>query len=113
MKVLVRAVRPAHVKADAIVVGFFSNDTNAAGLSAVDTLVGGVLGEMRRSSEIRGRENEVHVVPVTKKGGAKRVIVVGLGERANLHSASFAKLVGMGVRTVAQRRLAHVAVLPP
>ncbi|HLW37093.1 MAG TPA: leucyl aminopeptidase, partial [Candidatus Eremiobacteraceae bacterium] len=113
MRVQVRAERPAQTKTDAIAVGIFADGQPSSGFNAIDGSLGGVLAEMRRSGEIRGREGEVHVLPAGKRAGAKRVIVVGLGERAAFHPSSFAKLAGIAVRAAAARKLGRVAVVLP
>ncbi|MDQ6766202.1 MAG: leucyl aminopeptidase [Candidatus Eremiobacteraeota bacterium] len=113
MKVVVRAERPASVKADAIAVAVFSDGNPTASFSAMNALSGGVIAEMRQRGEIRGREREVTVVPVGKRGRTKRVIVVGLGERATLHPSSFARFAGLAVRAAAYRKLANLAIILP
>jgi leucyl aminopeptidase len=113
MKVLVRAERPARVKADALAVALFSDGTLSASFAGVNSSLGGVLAEMHKRGEITGREGEVHVLPAGKRTGAKRVIVVGLGARATFHPSTFARYVGLAVRAAAGRKLAHVAVLLP
>jgi len=113
MKVQVRAERPAQIKADAIALGVFSDGKPSSGFTALDNSLSGVLTDMRRSGELRGREGETHVMPAGKRSGVKRVIVIGLGDRTNIHPSSFAKLAGLAVRIAAQRKLAHVAVVLP
>lgn len=113
MKVVVRAERPTRVKADAVAVALFSDGNPLASFSAVNSALGGVLADMRQRGEIRGRDREVAVVPGGKRLGAKRVIVIGLGERATFHPSSFARFAGLAVRSAAHRKLASVAVMVP
>src|ERR1700730_1864335 len=95
MKVQVRAERPAQIKADAIALGVFPDGKPSSGFAAIDSSLSGILTDMRRSGELRGREGEVHVIRAGKRSGAKRIIVIGVGDRANIHSSSFAKLAGL------------------
>lgn len=113
MKVLVRAERPTRVKADALAVALFSDGAPPASFTGVNSSLSGVLAEMHKRGEIIGREGEVHVLPAGKRIGAKRVIVVGLGERAMFHPSTFARYSGLAVRAAAGRKLAHLAVLLP
>src|SRR4029077_20249663 len=113
MKVVVRAERPVRVKSDALAVGLFSDGSPPASFSAVDAALGGVLADMRQRGEIRGRDREVTVVRAGKKLSVKRVIVVGLGERATFHPSSFAGFAGVAVRAAAGRKLGSVAVVLP
>jgi leucyl aminopeptidase len=113
MKVVVRAERPAQVKADAVAVALFSDGNPLAGFTAANAALGGLLAEMRQRGEIRGREREVVVVPSGKRQGPKRIIVVGLGERATFHPSSLARFAGIAVRAAAHRKLASVAIILP
>ncbi|MDQ6781734.1 MAG: leucyl aminopeptidase [Candidatus Eremiobacteraeota bacterium] len=114
MKVQVRAERPSQVKADALALGVFSDGDPSSSFRAVDAMTGGVLSDMRKSGELRGRECEVHVIPAAKKSsGVRRIIVVGLGSRGAFHPSSYAKLSGLAVRSAGQRKLSRLAVVLP
>jgi len=113
MKVVVRAERPVRVKADAIAIGLFSDGNPSASFTQLNTALGGVLADMRQRGEIRGREREVSVLPGGRRVAAKRVIIIGLGERANLHPSSFARFAGLAVRAAATRTLSSVAIALP
>jgi leucyl aminopeptidase len=113
MKIVVRAERPVRLNADAVAVGLFSDGNLPSSFSDVNAALGGVLADMRQRGEIRGRDREVSVVSGNKKLRAKRVIVIGLGERATFHPSSFARFAGLAVRAAAARKLGHVAVVLP
>jgi len=113
MKVVVRAERPVGIKADALAVGVFTDGSPPASFSAVDAALDGVLADMRQRGEIRGRDREVTVVPAGKRLRVKRVIVVGLGERATFHPSSFARYAGLAVRAAAGRKLGNLAIVLP
>ncbi|MBV8671564.1 MAG: leucyl aminopeptidase [Candidatus Eremiobacteraeota bacterium] len=113
MKVAVRAERPTHVKADAIAIGLFADGNPSQGFSAINTATGGVLADMRKRGELRGRDKEVTVIPGGRRLKAKRVIVIGLGERATFHPAGFARFAGLAVRAAAHRKLGSVAIVLP
>ena len=113
MKVVVRADRPTRVKTDALAVAYFSDGNPPASFNAANTALGGLLADMRKRGEIRGRDREVTVVPGGKRIAAKRVIAIGLGERATLQPASFARFAGLAVRAAAHRKLSSVAIVLP
>ena len=113
MKVVVEAKRPAQIKADALAVGLFADGNPQAGFAGIDTATGGLLADMRKRGEIRGREKEVTVIPGGRRVQAKRVIVIGLGERANFHPASLARFAGVAVRAAAHRKLSSLAIVLP
>jgi leucyl aminopeptidase len=91
----------------------FSDGNPSPSFAALNTATGGALADMRKRGEIRGRDREVTVIPAGRRLKAKRVIVIGLGERATFHPASFARFAGLAVRAAAQRKLTSVAVLLP
>jgi leucyl aminopeptidase len=113
MKITVRAGAPKSVKADALALGIFNDGKPLTAYTAVNAALGGALDDMRRRGELRGRQGEVHVLPAGKRLGAKRVILVGLGERGTFHPETLARYAGQAVRTAAARGLASLAVVIP
>ena len=109
----VRAATNSRVKTDALAVALFSDGNPSAGFVAVDRAIGGILADMRKRGELRGREGEVTVVPGSARLGAKRVIVVGMGERGALHPGAFARFAGLAVRAASSRKLANLAIHIP
>jgi leucyl aminopeptidase len=113
MKISIAAERPTSVKTEALAVGVFSDGNPSAGFNLINAATGGLLADMRKRGEIRGRDREVVVIPAGPKIKAKRVIVIGLGPRATFHPASFARFAGLAVRAAASRKLSSVAVVLP
>ena len=114
MKFHVSGEKPERVRVDALVLPIFSDGVASAQIDSVDRKLGGVIDELRSGGEIKGREGESQTLPaVNGKVGAKRVIVVGLGARADLTPASIAKYAGTGVRSAAARNLSTIAIVLP
>jgi leucyl aminopeptidase len=114
MKLHVSGEKPERARVDALVLPLYSDGAASASVDAVDRRLGGVIDELRSSGEIKGREGEEHTLPaVNGKLGAKRVIVVGLGSRADITPASLARYAGLGVRTAARRNFGAIAVVLP
>lgn len=113
MKITVRAANPGRVKADALAVALHSDGNPNAAFNAANAATGGVLADMRKRGELRGREGEVHVLPAAKRLGAKRIIVVGLGPRAMFHPGALARYAGLAVRAAAARKLSNLAIVVP
>jgi leucyl aminopeptidase len=113
MKITVRAAQPSRVKADALAVALFSDGNPSPGFTAVSNALGGVLADMRKRGELRGRDGEVTVVLGGKRLGAKRVIVIGLGARATFSPGAFARYAGLAVRAAGARKLGSLAVHIP
>ncbi|MBV8282360.1 MAG: aminopeptidase, partial [Candidatus Eremiobacteraeota bacterium] len=102
MKIHVRAEDPLRFSADAIAVPIFSDGEVPEAVKALDKPLDHILRDMFRAGEIKGREDEVHVLP-TPKQPAKRVVCIGLGAAANRTAAAMARFAGAAVR-LAQRR---------
>jgi leucyl aminopeptidase len=113
MKITIRAARPSRINADSLALPLFSDGNTIAAFNEVSRALGGLLADMRKRGELRGRDGEVAVVPATRRVGAKRVIVVGMGERAKLEPGTFARYAGLAVRAAASRKLGSLAVVIP
>ena len=112
MKIQVRAENPLRVTADAIAVPVFSDGEVPDTVKALDKPLGHVIRDMYRGGEIRGREDELHVLP-SPKLKAKRVLVVGLGSAANRRAASMARFAGTAVRAAQRRGFKSLAFILP
>src|SRR3989338_3244017 len=68
-------------KCDALIINFFVGDKNLGGATgAVDKALGGLLGRILKEEHFAGKEGDVcYIRPA--KFSAKRIFVVGLGER--------------------------------
>ena len=114
MKFHVSSEKPERARVDALVIPVYADGTASASIDAIDRKLGGVLDDLRAGGEIKGREGEEHTLPaLSGKLGAKRVVVVGLGARADVTPATIARYTGSGVRAAARRGLSAIAVVLP
>jgi len=114
MKLHVSGEKPERARVDALVLPVYTDGAASAAVDAVDRKLGGVIDELRSSGEIKGREGEEQTLAaVNGKLGAKRVIVVGLGSRADITPASLSRYAGLGVRTAARRNAGTLAIVLP
>ena len=114
MKLHVSGEKPERARVDALVLPLYSDSAASASVEAVDRKLGGVIDELRSSGEIKGRDGEEYTLPaVNGKLGAKRVIVIGLGSRADVTPASLTRYAGIGVRAAARRNLGTLAIVLP
>ena len=114
MKLHVSGEKPEKARVDALVLPLYTDGVASTSVDAVDRKLGGVIDELRGSGEIKGREGEEHALPaVNGKIGAKRVIVIGLGSRADATPATITRYVGLGVRAAARRNFTGIAVVLP
>ena len=85
MQISVQAASIQTVAADAVVVNLFKGATQPGGATgALDRALGGALRDLIADAELRGELNETVVVHPRGAIPARRVIVVGLGEQAEL-----------------------------
>ncbi|MEO8897443.1 MAG: leucyl aminopeptidase [Candidatus Dormibacter sp.] len=100
---------PAAIGGDALVVTAFAGELGPAA-SEVDASLGGVLGVMVASGEVRGRFGEVTVVAGGNGIAAGRVVLLGLGERAKLDSYRLHNAYTLVGRELRRRRMSRVVL---
>jgi leucyl aminopeptidase len=75
---------PAAVRADLLVVPVFAERELGPGAEAVDTAVGGGLREFMEETGFDGKPGETLAIPTNGAVGARAVVLVGMGARADL-----------------------------
>jgi leucyl aminopeptidase len=84
VKVHVRKGNLAEVATEAAVVAHFEGDANPGGIAAkLDKKSGGLIGEIIAQGDFTGRLNEVAVIYPRGDLPTKRLVLVGLGKRAD------------------------------
>ncbi len=85
MEIKVAAGDIANIKAGVIIVNFFEGMKKPEGdTAAVDKALGGAISRLVRQKEIKGKLNEITLIHSLGKLPADRVVVVGLGKKAEL-----------------------------
>ena len=97
---------PATIGGDALVVTAFKHELGPVASSLDDTL-NGELTEMLSTGEMRGEFGEVTVLPATAGIAARRVVVLGLGDRAVLDSFRLYNAYTLAGRELRRRRLSR------
>ncbi len=100
---------PSEIGGDALVVTAFSGELGAAA-AALDRALDGELTAMLTSGEIRGRFGELTVVRATAAIAARRVAVLGLGDRTVLDSYRVHNAYTLGARQLRRRRLTRLVL---
>jgi len=113
MKFQVASGNPLRARADALAIGVFSDGKDTGAAATVDRSQRGLLKDMRKRGELKGSADEVHVVAASTGISAKRVILVGLGKRADFNVSSFARFAGLAVRAASRRAFGSVALALP
>jgi leucyl aminopeptidase len=97
----------ARIRGDALVVTAFKDELGPAA-RAIDEQLHGELGAMMSSGEMHGRFGEVTVLPGAAGIAARRVAVLGLGERDVLDSFRLHNAYTLAGRELRRRRLTRV-----
>ncbi len=102
----------ASVATGALVVPVFAGSPLEGAAAELDRALGGALTDIVASGEITGKPNETSLVHAM---GApyKRVLAVGLGERAKLTVGALAKYAGTAVRYLGKRGVEQIAFVLP
>jgi len=112
MQVHVSNDSAASVTAGALVVPVFAGEALDGVASEVDHVLGGAIADVLSSGEIAGKLNETSLVHA-KDAPFKRVLVIGLGERAKLTPSVIAKYAGTAVRFLGKRGVDSIAIALP
>lgn len=103
----------ASVATGALVVPVFAGTTVDGVAADVDRLLGGAIADVLASGEIAGKPNETSLVHA-KETPFRRVLAIGVGERAKLTASALAKYAGTAVRYLGKRGVEKIAIaLPP
>ncbi|HZY98757.1 MAG TPA: leucyl aminopeptidase [Candidatus Baltobacteraceae bacterium] len=112
MQVRLTSDAPLGVRTGALVLPVFSEGTEEVAKD-VDDALGGTIAEALSSGEFKGKLGEVLLVHA-KDHTFRRVLAVGLGERAKFEPMLLARYAGAAVRYLGRRNVTEAAiVLPP
>ena len=112
MQVQVANDAAASVNADALVVPVFVGAALDGAAAEVDAALGGAVSDVLASGEMTGKINETSLVHA-KDASFKRVLIVGLGDRAKLTVGTLSKYGGTAVRRLGKRGVHHIAFVLP
>ena len=113
MQIRLASDAPLGVRAGALVIPVFSDGAPEALAKEVDDAVGGVVAEALGTGEYKGKLGECLQVHA-KDLPFRRVLAVGLGERAKFEPWMLARYAGAAVRYLGRRNVGTVALtLPP
>jgi leucyl aminopeptidase len=112
MQVQVSNDAAASVSAEALVVPVFSGSALEGVAAIVDRELDGALADVLASGEITGKLNETALVHA-KGTSFKRVLIVGLGDRAKMTVGTLAKYGGTAMRRLGKRGVHSIAYTLP
>jgi leucyl aminopeptidase len=112
MKIETMAGDITGVKADAIIVNSFEGMKKPEGdTEAVDKALGGAISQLVSQGEIKGKLNEITLVHSLGRLPAARVVVVGLGKKAELTTNKVRGAVAETCRWLRQKGVASIATV--
>ncbi len=112
MQIRVSPGTSSSLQAGALVVPAFSDARLDGAAQGADQELGGAITDVLASGEIKGKTNEVALIHV-KDLAVKRVLVVGLGDRAKFEPQALAKYAGTAVRYLGKRNVRSIAIALP
>lgn len=111
MQIQVTSGALAALNAGALVVPVFADGRLDGAAKSADDALGGAISEVLASGEIKGAANETALIHATTQ--TKRVLVVGLGDRAKFNATSLAKYAGTAIRYLGKRNVKSIAFALP
>jgi leucyl aminopeptidase len=112
MQIRISTDAPSDLRATALAVPVFSDGSLDGAAEAWDGELEGAIAEVLSSGEISGKAGETALVHVRDRG-VRRVLVVGLGDRALFRPSELAKYAGTAVRHLGKRGVKQIAFALP
>ena len=113
MQVTVSGDLARSVTSGALVVPVFSDKKLEGAAADVDPKLGGVIASALADGEHQGKANETALFHVTGDLGVRRVLAVGLGDRAKFQPSQLAQYAGTAVRFLGKRNVHEIAITLP
>jgi leucyl aminopeptidase len=102
--------------AQALAVAVFKDETAAEGfLKELDAATGGLVRSVLESEELKGKEGETAYLHLPTSGDglkARRLLLVGVGERSDYGRAQVSQFAGSAVRALRSRNVKSVGLVP-
>ncbi len=112
MQITVTSGAPKELHAGALVVPVFADGRLDGAAHAADAALGGAVADVFASKEIKGAAGDL-VLLHAAQSEPKRVLIVGLGDRAKFHAKSLATYAGAAVRYLGKRGITTIAFALP
>lgn len=101
--------------ADAIAVAVFKGEKSTADvLKELDKMTGGLIAALIKAEEFKGDANETALIRFVPKGSVKasRLLLVGVGAKADYQAHSVCSLSGTATRFLRKRNIKSFALIP-
>ncbi|MDT7806981.1 MAG: leucyl aminopeptidase [Acidobacteriota bacterium] len=115
MEIQTSSGRPAELDVQALAVAVFKDEGADEGfLKELDAATGGLVRSVLESEEMKGKEGETVYLHLSSGGGgvrAKRLLLVGVGDRAEYRAAQVSQFAGASVRALRSRNVKTVGLV--
>src|SRR5215212_3860300 len=106
----------AEADVQALAVAVFKDEKADEGvLAELDAAAGGLVRSVLESEELKGKEGETVYLHLSAGGDgpvARRLLLVGVGDRADYHAAQVSQFAGAAVRHLRARNVKSVGLVP-
>src|SRR5918911_2376011 len=116
MEIKTSGGRFADSDVQALAVPVFKDENAGEGfLKDLDAAAGGLVRSVLESEELKGKEGETAYLHLAPTGGGmkpRRLLLVGVGERADYRAAQVSQFAGAAVRALRSRNVKSVGLVP-
>src|SRR2546423_13544768 len=116
MEIQTSSGRAADTDVQALAVAVFKDEKADEGfLKDLDAASDGLVRSVLESEELKGKEGETAYLHLSPSGGgakARRLLLVGVGERADYRAAQVSQFAGAAVRALRSRNVKTVGLAP-
>jgi len=102
--------RLAALATDCLAVGVFEDESLAGAAQSIDAATRGLLGRLKATGDLPVRGNETLLLLVPPGLKARRLLLVGLGKRADFRQRGWRKAVLAALTACLKTRAAHLAI---
>jgi len=101
----------SNIATDAVVAGIYEGEEVAGGAAGeLNSALGGIVAELIKSGEVKGKLNELHVLHTLGKIPARLAVVVGMGKRGEWDTDRLRDLAGEAVRVLRKHKAKTAAL---
>src|SRR5262249_5862091 len=101
------------ISADWLVVGVWEDEAPDGAVAELDRRIGGALSPLRQAGDVTGKANELTPVLGRSGGAAERILVVGLGKRAQADRYALIDAAAAAARSITSKPRGRVAFALP
>src|SRR5271166_1289408 len=110
MQVTTQFTPLSEVQADWLIVSLYEGEDLPADVAQLDAQLGGTLARLKLADDLTGKNLELTPLRDCKGIGARRVLAVGLGKRAEADRACLTSAAAAAARSLTARQLGRIAV---